>query len=690
MSSDSTFYINNFKKIDKRPNPTGGLFINENLVHLNFSSPNHLLGRTETSVTQVKLHSEGSQIIPIHNDSEKLVGFSYDGRTRAAIRSIPFSSTMPIGTPKITKGEQSNVVFLEVFKDSELISNEILTEENGDFQTHPTITSGLLVSPNSRYIAWIAATKKKDARKSLLGYKVKTYDYRDYGEDIDGVYGTNLVIFDTETSNTKVIGSPEKHGACKFTFASENIIVLQAVDLTSPQIAGIRSYQNRPFHLFAVDISNTEKIEFKPLLNDQSKIYLNPKAFEVKSDNNEKYSRIYIERFVDDFGGHNGPSHFASFKLNLNDLTASEYKESKELYQVVQVPYHPFIDEKTVCITISERCSINPIIINLDTFETRQLIEGTKAAVYVDDYRNGKYLIRTSSLTETGRYAILTNDEIEYLTESTKFEELQSKILLNDNYNDALLIIAPGEKKKFIVSPHGGPHGNYANSFVREYAFFALCGYSIALVNYRGSIAYPIDVQKSLPGHCGDQDVKDCVDIISQIKDQFPVEKVGIYGHSHGGYLSSHMAGQHPELIDFSVASAPVTNFVSSYYTCDIPDWALYESGVRRECDGDWEMDEESFHKMWMASSVRFAKNAKVPLLLIHGRKDRRVDMIQAVDFYLAMKRNGNPVKMILYDLVGHSVKLSSCNDDRLVNIIEFANDPKAYLEKDDNEFYEE
>ena len=93
---------------------------------------------------------------------------------------------------------------------------------------------------------------------------------------------------------------------------------------------------------------------------------------------------------------------------------------------------------------------------------------------------------------------------------------------------------------------------------------------------------------------------------------------------------------------------------------------------------------------MWMASSVRFAKNAKVPLLLIHGRKDRRVDMIQAVDFYLAMKRNGNPVKMILYDLVGHSVKLSSCNDDRLVNIIEFANDPKAYLEKDDNEFYEE
>ena len=150
------------------------------------------------------------------------------------------------------------------------------------------------------------------------------------------------------------------------------------------------------------------------------------------------------------------------------------------------------------------------------------------------------------------------------------------------------------------------------------------------------------------------------------------------------------MAGQLSNLIDFSVASAPVTNFVSSYYTCDIPDWALYESGVRRDCNGDWEMDEEAFRKMWNASSVRFAKDVKVPLLLIHGRRDRRVDMGQSIDFYLAMKRNGNPVKMIIYDLVGHSVKLTSCNDDRLVNIVEFANDPKKYLERDDDEFYED
>lgn len=682
-----TVYIDNFKKIDKRPNPTGGFFIDDDLVQLNFSSPNHILGRTETSVSQVRLHTKSAPTIPIHNDSEQLVGYSPDGRTRALIRSIPFSNTMPIGTPKITKGEQSVVVFLEVFRDSELISNEILTEDNGNFQTHPTITSGLLVSPNSRYVAWIASSKKKDARKSLLGYKVKTFDFRDYGEDIDGVYNTNLVIFDTETSKTTVYGTPKNHGACKFTFASEKVIVIQAVDLSAPRIAGIRSYQNRPFHLFAVDLSDPEKIEFKRLFND-SKIYLNPNAF-VGGENSE-VSTVYVERFVEDFGGHNGPSYLASFKLNLKELTVSDYKESKELFSVVKVPHRPFIDEKTVCLTVSNRCSIDPIKVNLDTFEVKKVIDLQNYSVYIDDYRKGQYLIRTSSLTETGRYGILKNDEIEYLTTSTKFDELKSDIILNENYNDALLIISPGEKKKFIVSPHGGPHGNYTNSFAREYAFFALCGYSIALVNYRGSTAYPIDVQKSLPGHCGDQDVKDCCQIIAQLKEKYNVEKIGVYGHSHGGYLSSHIAGQNPELIDFSVASAPVTNFVSSYYTCDIPDWALYESGVRRECDGEWEMDEDAFKKMWLASSVRFAKNAKVPLLLIHGRKDRRVDMNQSVDFYLAMKRNGNPVKMILYDFIGHSVKLTSCNDDRLVNIVEFANDPKAYIEKDDADFYED
>ncbi|OHT09736.1 Clan SC, family S9, acylaminoacyl-peptidase-like serine peptidase [Tritrichomonas foetus] len=682
---DSATLIKNYQQIDNKPMPASGFFVNDDTVQLNFGYANHLLGRRESCVSYVNLSSQKYPQIPFHNDSEKLVAYSADGKTKAIIRTTPFSPQMPVGTPKV--GDPGSVVFLEVFKDSELVSNEILNDENGDFQTHPTITPGLVISPDSRYVGWVSATKKRNARKSQLGYKIKTFDFRDYGEDIDGVYGTNVVIFDTLTNKTHVVGAPSKHGACKFCFASENVIVLQAIDLSSPRLEGIRSYENRHFHLFAANISDFEKIEFKPLFVD--KIYHHPNSFRI----DEKTARIFCGRFVDDFGGHNGSCHFASFNLNLENLTASDYKESTEVYSIGSVPLRPFVNKDTVIVTIERRCLILPVSVNLNSFEVTDLIKNelNNSSIFVDDQRNGKYLIRISTTIETPRFAILSTDgSIENLSESTKFNELETTIIKNENYNDAILILAPGEVKRFIVSPHGGPHGMFSTYFNRNYTFLALCGYSIAMINFRGSTGYPIDVQRSLPGNCGKNDVSDVVEIINQVKAKYNVEKLGIYGYSHGGFLATHMAGQHPELLDFSVAGGPVTNLVASYYTCDIPDWALYESGVRKDCNGEYEMDEDAFHKMWEASSVRFAKNAKVPVLLAHGKIDRRVDMTQSVDYYLAMKRNGNPVKMIIYEMNGHSMKLTSCYDDLMANIVEFANDPIKYINKDDDELYAE
>ena len=679
----SSQLIDNFKRIDKRPFPVSGFFIGDSSVMMNFAATNHQLARRETSVAFANLPFQSQPIFPVHNDSEKLVTFSDDGRVKALIRSTPFNKTMPVDTPKI--GEQGNVVFVEVYRDGELISNKLLDEKSGDFQTHPTVTSGIVLSPEAGFVAWVAATKKLNERKSKLGFKVKTFDFKDYGEDIDGVYGTNLVVYDIKNDKVHILGAPEKYGACRFCFASENVIVLQAINLSSPRIEGIRSYENRHFHLFAVNIANLnddDKVEFKLLKNDKK--YLYPASFRI----DENTAEIFCGRFADDFGGHNGPCHFATFKLNLNDLSVNDYRESQECYSFVDLPHHPFIDKDKVALTIERRCKLIPIQVDLNTFKDSILIDEKDSSIVIDDYRNGKYLLRKASLVETPRFAVFSDNHFEFLNSSTSFDELSIDFIFNDNYNDAILLIAPGEKKKFIVVPHGGPHGMYSTYFSRNFAFMALCGYSLVIHNYRGSTGYPIDVQRSLPGNCGFNDVEDCANIIKQVREKFNIEKFGIYGHSQGGTMTTQMAGQHPDLIDFAIAGAPVTNFVSSYYTCDIPDWALYEAGVRRDCEGEYEMDENAFHKMWNASSIRHAKNAKVPVLLVHGVTDRRVHMIQSIDFYLAMKRNGNPVKMILYEMNGHSLKLSSCNDDVMANIIEFANDPKAYIERDDSDLY--
>jgi acylaminoacyl-peptidase len=250
--------------------------------------------------------------------------------------------------------------------------------------------------------------------------------------------------------------------------------------------------------------------------------------------------------------------------------------------------------------------------------------------------------------------------------------------------NDAILIIAPGDEKKFVVCPHGGPRGMYSTYFSRLMAFFYLNGWSIALVNYRGSTGYPVEVQKSLFGKVAEQDAADVVEHIDRIRARFTVAKLGIWGWSHGGYLATAVAGKYPDKIDFALAGAPVVNHVSQIYTSDIPDWALCETGVKVEADGEIEMSAEILATLWKHGTVQYAKDVKVPMLLIHGKNDRRVPLSQSVDFYLAMRRNQKPVKLLIYDNNGHSMKLVDAWDDMFVTSVEFFEDPLGFITREE------
>jgi acylaminoacyl-peptidase len=55
----------------------------------------------------------------------------------------------------------------------------------------------------------------------------------------------------------------------------------------------------------------------------------------------------------------------------------------------------------------------------------------------------------------------------------------------------------------------GGPHSVFNTSYLSLLSFYCIQGYAVLLVNFRGSIGYGEANVKSLPGKCGDQDVKD-------------------------------------------------------------------------------------------------------------------------------------------------------------------------------------
>jgi acylaminoacyl-peptidase len=127
-----------------------------------------------------------------------------------------------------------------------------------------------------------------------------------------------------------------------------------------------------------------------------------------------------------------------------------------------------------------------------------------------------------------------------------------------------------------LAFPHGGPHGVSPTSFSNHLAFYAVCGFSVLLINYRGSTGMGQAALASLPGKCGSQDVADCLAAVELVASRTGKERVcsrdniHIQGGSHGGFLTTHLIGQAPDLFQTAVARNPVCNIAHMIGTSDM------------------------------------------------------------------------------------------------------------------------
>jgi dipeptidyl aminopeptidase/acylaminoacyl peptidase len=148
-------------------------------------------------------------------------------------------------------------------------------------------------------------------------------------------------------------------------------------------------------------------------------------------------------------------------------------------------------------------------------------------------------------------------------------------------------------------------------------------------------------------------------------------KRVGITGHSWGGYQTSFLVTQ-TDIFAAAVAGAPLTNMVSMYNllykNTGGANQAIFESSQGRFKGGYW----DNWDAYYRNSPVFFAKNVKTPLMILHNDKDGAVDFTQGVEYFNTLRRLQKPVIMLEYIGENHGLRKPSNMRDYTVRMKEY------------------
>ncbi|WP_404338191.1 alpha/beta hydrolase family protein [Sphingomonas sp. MMS12-HWE2-04] len=190
-----------------------------------------------------------------------------------------------------------------------------------------------------------------------------------------------------------------------------------------------------------------------------------------------------------------------------------------------------------------------------------------------------------------------------------------------------------------IVMPHGGPFARDAEEWDWWTQFLADRGYAVIQPNYRGSSGYGTPFTDKGQGQWGlamQDDLNDAVDALAKEGIADP-KRVCMVGASYGGYAAMRAAQRDGKLYRCAVSFAGVSDLNRMQrHNSD-----FLGAGARK----DWlKMQAPDLKGV---SPINFAKDFSIPLLVVHGKKDRVVPIAQSRELVEDLRAAGKDVTYI-------------------------------------------
>jgi len=207
------------------------------------------------------------------------------------------------------------------------------------------------------------------------------------------------------------------------------------------------------------------------------------------------------------------------------------------------------------------------------------------------------------------------------------------------------------EEKKYpgILEIHGGPRAAYGDIYYHEMQVLASQGYFVFFTNPRGSESYG-EAFADIRGKYGTVDYDDLMYFTDIVLEKYPhIDKdyLGACGGSYGGFMCNWIEG-HTDRFKAICSQRSISNWVA--------DFGASEIGMTFDANEMLATPWNGMEKMWEASPLKYADQAKTPILFIHSLQDYNCPIDQGVEMFTAMKYFHVPSRMVLFEGENHGL----------------------------------
>lgn len=224
------------------------------------------------------------------------------------------------------------------------------------------------------------------------------------------------------------------------------------------------------------------------------------------------------------------------------------------------------------------------------------------------------------------------------------------------------------QKYPMIVGIYELMHSN-SNRYLRDGFAGRVEGINIRYYLDRGYFIYLPDIV--FDGRGPGRSALDCVESgVNALRSHKHIDfaKLGLVGHSHGGYETNFIATQ-SKLFAAYVGGAGNSDLVRSYHSFNYN----YTSPFY------WQFEEQQYRlfkpfaedkNLYIDNSpVYHAEKVTQPILLWTGTNDQNIYWEQTMEYYLALRRNDKKVVALFYDKEDHSFEKRKNREDLFVRI---------------------